>query len=286
MLARRLLQLQGGGSALRAASAPARALLPRGACAFGARPRASAFDLPDPRDAMSYRDGLGYAADAKWRPQLSKIVATIGPTSEQLPVLKDVVRSGMRIMRLNFSHATVEEVELRLANLAACKGRHSVLREADEAQQNVRGVLLDTRGPEIRTGKLAGDASGHATVQFEVGDAVTLCTSDAARDAGSTASRLYVDYPRLHACLAPGMKVLLDDGAVILTVAEVRADRGEVACTADNAGELRSRAGVNLPGAEVSDGVRTLLTAAGANESPNVAATASALAARRRTSRP
>ena len=48
-------------------------------------------------------------------------MATIGPTSEQLPVLQDVVRCGMRVMRLNFSHATVEEVELRVKNLKACK---------------------------------------------------------------------------------------------------------------------------------------------------------------------
>lgn len=50
-------------------------------------------------------------------------MATIGPTSEQLDVLQDVVRCGMRVMRLNFSHATVEEVELRVKNLRACKVR-------------------------------------------------------------------------------------------------------------------------------------------------------------------
>jgi pyruvate kinase len=148
-------------------------------------------------------------------------------------------------------------VELRLANLKACKGRHSVFVGAADgaptveaaALQNVRGVLLDTRGPEIRTGKLADDASGHATVTFATGDVVTLCTDDAARDGGSTAARLYVDYPRLADCLAPGAKVLLDDGAVVLTVTAADAARGEVTCAADNAGELRSRAGVNLPGA-------------------------------------
>lgn len=83
--------------------------------------RRSSFDLPDPRSFMSYQNTLDYNASQKWNPQLSKIVATIGPTSEQLPVLQDIVRCGMRVMRLNFSHATVEEVELRMANLAACK---------------------------------------------------------------------------------------------------------------------------------------------------------------------
>lgn len=70
---------------------------------------------------MSYQTSLDYNASQKWHPPLSKIVATIGPTSEQLDVLQDVVRCGMRVMRLNFSHATVEEVELRVKNLRACK---------------------------------------------------------------------------------------------------------------------------------------------------------------------
>jgi hypothetical protein len=83
------------------------------------RPRSS-FDLPDPKPSMSYQTSLDYSSN-KWNPPLSKIVATIGPTSEQLDVLQDVVRCGMRIMRLNFSHATVEEVELRVKNLRACK---------------------------------------------------------------------------------------------------------------------------------------------------------------------
>lgn len=221
----------------------------------------SSFDLPDPRNLMSYQDSLDYSAAQKWNPQLSKIVATIGPTSEQLPVMKDVVRSGMRIMRLNFSHATVEEVELRMTNLQASKGRHSVFHpESDEeivantgessVHKNVRAVLLDTRGPELRTGKLAGDHSGHETVQIESGSTVTLCVTDDVRDNGSTASSLYIDYPKLNRCLSPGMKVLLDDGAIILTVTEVEhGDNGTVTCTADNTGEIRSRAGVNLPGA-------------------------------------
>ncbi len=72
----------------------------------------TSFDLPDPSKAAS-EDRYG-----KNPLQLTKIVATIGPTSEQLPVLEQVVKQGMRIMRLNFSHASVEEVELRTKNLS------------------------------------------------------------------------------------------------------------------------------------------------------------------------
>lgn len=64
---------------------------------------------------------------------------------------------------------------------------------------------------------------------------------------------LYIDYPKLHKVLSVGSKVLLDDGAIILTVTEVESDKefhGSVICSVDNSGELRSRAGVNLPGAE------------------------------------
>jgi hypothetical protein len=57
----------------------------------------------------------------KWTPRMTKIVGTIGPASEQLPILQQLVDSGLRVMRLNFSHATVEEVELRMKNLKLCK---------------------------------------------------------------------------------------------------------------------------------------------------------------------
>jgi pyruvate kinase len=116
--------------------------------------------------------------------------------------------------------------------------------------KNVRAILLDTRGPEIRMGKLANDHSGHETIHIESGAEVTLCTTDDVRDGGSTADKLYIDYSKLASCLSPGMKVLLDDGAIILTVTKIGIDGTSVICTADNSGELRSRAGVNLPGAE------------------------------------
>lgn len=73
------------------------------------------FELPCPTEAQ---------ADGNKVHQLTKIVATIGPTSEQLEPLQKVVNAGMKIMRLNFSHATTEEVELRLKNLALCQVRN------------------------------------------------------------------------------------------------------------------------------------------------------------------
>ena len=115
--------------------------------------------------------------------------------------------------------------------------------------------MLDTRGPEIRCGKLRNDHSGHETVTLRAESTVTLHTDKHWQDVGGTATDLFIDYTDLHKSLDVGMKVLLDDGAIILTVASVEKDKefhGTVTCTVDNSGELRSRAGVNLPGAETN----------------------------------
>ncbi|KAG7346523.1 pyruvate kinase [Nitzschia inconspicua] len=180
--------------------------------------------------------------------QLTKIVATIGPTSEQLEPLQKVVQAGMKIMRLNFSHATKEEVELRIKNLALCQSSYDFDGPVDKVQ-DVLATLLDTRGPEIRSGKLAHDTSGHETISLVKGNTITLQTSDKYAEQ-STDQNLFINYSKLHKCMSPGMKVLLDDGAVILTVTQVNDADGTVICSIDNSGELRSRAGVNLPMAE------------------------------------
>ena len=97
-------------------------------------------------------------------PQLTKICATIGPASEQLPMLKQVVAAGMRIMRLNFSHATYEEADLRMKNLKLSPGKNNT---ADNL--NLRAVMLDTQGPEIRTGSFGG---GVKEITWEIGQKV------------------------------------------------------------------------------------------------------------------
>ena len=113
--------------------------------------------------------------------------------------------------------------------------------------QNIRALLLDTRGPEIRCGKLKDDESGHHTITLQKGNSITLQTSSNYAEAG-TENDLFINYAGLSKCLSPGMKVLLDDGIVIMTVTEV--GEGSVVCSIDNTGEIRSRAGVNLPMAE------------------------------------
>ena len=176
---------------------------------------------------------------------LTKIVATIGPASEELPTLPRVVDAGMRLMRLNFSHATEEEVELRLKNLAL---------SPTASPTQVGGccaVLLDTQGPEVRTGGLRvvrEQNNRRAKVTIEKGADVVLTTDPAVENDGD-ASRLFVSYKKIAESVSVGSKVLLDDGAIILDVKGVGG--GEVQCVAENTGELGARKGVNLPGSVV-----------------------------------
>ena len=185
------------------------------------------------------------AALRRLRLPLSKIVATIGPASEELPVLPQIVDAGMRIMRVNFSHATEEEVELRMKNLALSPTA------APTTLSGCAAVMLDTAGPEVRTGVLrAMKESGNrrAKVTIEKGSEVML-SPDPALDGDGDASKLFVSYKNIAKSVSVGSKVLLDDGEIILEVSRVAGDA--VHCVAENTGELGSRKGVNLPGSEV-----------------------------------
>ena len=180
----------------------------------------------------------------KLGPQLTKIVGTIGPTSEQYDVLSKLVLNGLRIMRLNFSHATKDEVELRVKNLRNSPGRN--YRDKEGVLENMRSVLLDTRGPEIRTGALEGDITGKKKIELKKGSFLNLHTDLSWKEAGCETD-LYIDYPHLARDVNVGNVVLLDDGAVSLSVSHVGED-GIVQCVISNDGNIRSRAGVNLPG--------------------------------------
>jgi pyruvate kinase len=185
----------------------------------------------------------------------TKIVATIGPTSEQAGPLRRVVEAGMRVMRLNFSHATAEEVRLRCANLEAAT--ESVLTpNADAAaRQDVTCILLDTKGPEIRTGILEGDDTGHKTIDLARGSTVTLHCSPKSpvKKGGGTPTDLFVDLAGLAEAVEVGGRVVLDDGAVELSVVSSDPARGQVACEVAHGGSIRSRAGVFVPGADLAD---------------------------------
>jgi pyruvate kinase len=186
------------------------------------------------------RPGLARALCSKAAPgpllRLTKIVATIGPASEQAEPLQACVDAGIDVMRINFSHATVEEFHLRRTNLRASKGGDFV------------PVMLDTKGPEMRMGGLAVCKAGgrKAKITLEAGNHVTL-TTDPAFDGNSDEKTLYVGYALLADKVSPGTTVLLDDGLVSLRVVAVQPNR-DVRCQILNTSAIGERKGVNLPG--------------------------------------
>ena len=174
-------------------------------------------------------------------PPMTKIVATIGPASEQADMLQKVVSAGMRVMRLNFSHATFDEADMRIRNLRKAKGVHSAGRGLEE---NLRAVMLDTKGPEIRTGNMAG-----GELELTAGGKLVLTTDPAYKENG-TPDRIFQTYDDLPQTVEVGSTVLLDDGLIRLTVTKVSGT--DVTCTVENGGKLSDRRGVNLPGAQVN----------------------------------
>lgn len=221
------------------------------------------FDLPDPSSISVHPSTI--------RPSsLVKIVATIGPTSEQEIPLYQCIQSGMNSMRLNFSHATSEEVELRCTNLqkAILQNKENIINSTTSSSnsnnntttilpQDVISVLLDTKGPELRTGKLLNDITGHDTIELIAGNSITLHgnmeTLPLENEGKSTVTDLYIPFPVLASVLnVPNRTVLLDDGAIVLQVIHTNIQNNTVTAMIQNTGQLRSRAGVNLPLADTA----------------------------------
>jgi pyruvate kinase len=154
-------------------------------------------------------------------------------------MLPKVVEAGMRVMRINFSHATYEEADLRMKNLKTAKG-------TTQASGNLRAVMLDTQGPEIRTGSFGTDGK----MDYLIGDVITL-TTDPAMRINQTKESIFITYDKIMETVEPGSVVLLDDGAIELKVEKKDEAAGTVRCTVVNSGQLGSRKGVNLPGSKV-----------------------------------
>lgn len=161
----------------------------------------------------------------------TKIVCTIGPASESKEMLTQLVNAGMNIMRLNFSHGDYDEHGARISTM------REVVRETGKKV----AVLLDTKGPEIRTMQLAdGD------VMLKAGQTFTLTTDQSVVGDETKVAVTYEDFAK---DLSVGNTILLDDGLINLTVTEIAGN--EVICKVENTGELGNKKGVNLPGVSV-----------------------------------
>ena len=160
-----------------------------------------------------------------------KIVCTIGPASENYETLKVMAESGMNVARLNFSHGDYEGHERKL----------NLIRRVERDTERPIATLLDTKGPEIRTGHVEG-----GEVILESGSTVILTSEQCT----GTAERIHVNYPLLAQEVTPGQHIYIDDGTLHLDVEKV--ENGEVFCKVIVGGALRNTKGLNIPGAEIS----------------------------------
>lgn len=161
----------------------------------------------------------------------TKIVCTIGPTSETTEVLKELMLSGMNVARLNFSHGNHEEHGKRIANIRVT---------AQELGISV-AIMLDSQGPEIRTRLLKEDK-----VELKTGQKFIITSEDIE----GNNERVGVTYQDLPKDLHIGARILIDDGLIELKVEKI-CDT-EIHTTVLNGGILGSRKSINLPGVKVN----------------------------------
>ncbi|MGE5424593.1 MAG: pyruvate kinase [Syntrophothermus sp.] len=162
----------------------------------------------------------------------TKIVATIGPASSKPEVIRELIRGGMDVARLNFSHGKYEDHE---------KVIRYIREIADELNTPIT-ILQDLQGPKIRVGNLPGDSMNLAENEM-----VTLVPE---KDYSRQEKFIPIDYPSLAAEAQPGMQVLLADGLLEFIVKEIKGN--QVSCVVKEGGRLGSRKGVNFPNLNLS----------------------------------
>ena len=160
----------------------------------------------------------------------TRIVATIGPASSSVPVIERMLRAGLNVARLNFSHG---DFEVHRQNIES-------IRAAAKQTGLPVAIMADLSGPKMRIGKF-----GQEPIQLNAGDRFTLTTDDVQGDQ----QHVSVSFPRLPRVVKAGDMLSLNDGYVQLEVSEVRGN--DVVCVVRTGGELRSRKGLNLPGIEL-----------------------------------
>lgn len=161
----------------------------------------------------------------------TKIVCTMGPATDDKEVLRSIIRNGMDVARFNFSHGTHPEQKKRM----------DMLKMVREEEHSNTAILLDTKGPEIRTGVLKGGKK----VMLEAGSMLTLTAAEIEGDAG----KVSITYSGLADDVDRGKRILIDDGLIELEV--VKKDGADIVCKVLNGGELGERKGVNVPNVPV-----------------------------------
>ncbi len=164
-------------------------------------------------------------------PRRAKIVATLGPASSSEDVIRDLVRTGVDVVRLNFSHGTYEEKQALI----------QLIRKVSRAERRPLCILGDLQGPKIRTSKL----KDHQPVQLKAGHRLVITP----RDVPGTASLVGTTLKTLAENVEQGSRILLSDGLIELRVHQI--DGCDVVCEIVNGGTLGENKGINLPGIAV-----------------------------------
>lgn len=161
----------------------------------------------------------------------TKIVCTMGPSTDKPGILRQLLENGMDVARFNFSHGDYEEH----------KGRLDALRALTNEMDLPVAAMLDTKGPEIRLGVFA---NGSETLS--VGQKFTLTS----RDVEGTNEICSVTYKELPHDVQPGGRIMLDDGLIELLIDDVTGT--DIHCTVQNDGVIKTKKGVNVPGVHLS----------------------------------
>ena len=163
-------------------------------------------------------------------PHKTKIVATVGPASDSPEMLERLIRAGMNVARLNFSHGDFSGHAERIARIRAAEG----------ATGRRVAIMADLPGPKMRVGRIDPEP-----IDLRAGDAFTLTTADVV----GTFARVSVSFDRLPQVVKSGDRLFLNDGLIQLMVDGV--EGADVRCHVTVGGELRSRKGLNLPGIDL-----------------------------------
>ena len=161
----------------------------------------------------------------------TKIVCTLGPSSDSEQIIRELMLAGMNVARLNFSQGTHEEQRKKL----------NLVKKVREELELPVAVLLDTKGPEIRTRDLEG---GKATLVK--GQSFVLTTKDVLGNSGMVS----ITYENLVQDVQPGDAILIDDGLIELRVNQV--NETDIVCTVINGGVISNKKGINVPGVSLN----------------------------------
>ncbi|MFN6687462.1 pyruvate kinase [Enterococcus gallinarum] len=172
----------------------------------------------------------------------TKIVSTLGPASNSVEIISELIEAGANVFRFNFSHGDHEEQ----------LGRMTMVREAVKKTGKDVGILLDTKGAEIRTtvqDTTEADYGRAGYIQFNVGDQTRISMDPEHK---GTKEKIAVTYPGLFDDVYVGGHILFDDGLIDMEIIEKDEAARELVVVVKNAGMLGSRKGVNAPGVSIS----------------------------------